>query len=421
MRVRHRSRSRLFVSLAAAALSACGGGSTNDDGGNSATSGGAGGAMGASGGSGGAVTSTGGNDNGGNAGSGNGGDGGTSIGGNGNGGGTAGSGAGGSASGSGGGAGSGGIGGFGGAVGGGAGNGGAGKGGSNGGTAGAGGASAGSGGTGAGGGQGCVGTVVAGERDVDCDGITYHLTVPDACVAGGCGLVLDVHGATMSATMEDANTGMRALGKKHGYVVVQPNANPKPPLASWTPGTDDLKVHAFLLEALAAHQTDPKRVHMMGFSQGGMMTFRFLCAYSELFASMAPGAGTGCSFTPGMPKVEVPIFYLHGTKDVLVSFSAAGVPQIDAAVSAWNMSGPTVLSMDATSSRRRWTSPKGTVVEFFQHDYDTGNPALGGHCYPGSGDPGTASGQLFSFACKPPNAIVWGDEAMKFFLAHPKP
>jgi len=33
---------------------------------------------------------------------------------------------------------------------------------------------------------------------------------------------------------------------------------------------------------------------------------------------------------------------------------------------------------------------------------------------------GGAPGQLFGFACQPPNSFVWGDEVMKFFLAHPR-
>jgi hypothetical protein len=33
---------------------------------------------------------------------------------------------------------------------------------------------------------------------------------------------------------------------------------------------------------------------------------------------------------------------------------------------------------------------------------------------------GGEPGQVFGFACQPPNSFVWGDEVMKFFVAHPK-
>jgi hypothetical protein len=39
----------------------------------------------------------------------------------------------------------------------------------------------------------------------------------------------------------------------------------------------------------------------------------------------------------------------------------------------------------------------------------------------GSTDPGGLTGQLFSFKCEQPASFTWGDEVMKFFVAHPKP
>jgi polyhydroxybutyrate depolymerase len=268
---------------------------------------------------------------------------------------------------------------------------------------------------------GCITDTTAGDHQFTCDGFVYDVSVPTACAGGGCGLVLDVHGATMSGKMEDANTQMRALGATNGFVVVQPNAKPAPPLSSWTPATDDDKVFAFLGLATAAWKIDPKRVHMTGFSQGGMMTFRFLCKHADVFASMAPAAGDGCTFAAGdTPSRELPVLYMHGTKDNLVNFTSGAIPQRNEVVSGWKMDAGTVIGSDSNYSRTRYTSPMGTVFEFIQHDYAATSPILGGHCYPGSTDPGGATGQLFPFACVGPNAFTWGDEAMKFFLAHPK-
>ncbi|MBK7395229.1 MAG: hypothetical protein IPJ34_02725 [Myxococcales bacterium] len=267
---------------------------------------------------------------------------------------------------------------------------------------------------------GCITDKSAGTHVFKCAGVTYDVTIPAACTTKACGLVLDVHGATMTGRMEDANTQMRALGDKYGYVVIQPTAPGSAPTTSWTPGIDDDKVHSVLVEAIAVLGVDAKRVHMTGFSQGGMMTSRFLCRFAELFASVAPAAGTGCSFFGlDTPSREVPVLYLHGTKDVLVAFTE-GVKQRDAAVAAWKMSGPTTLSSDASHSRKQWTSAKGTVFEFVQHDYKAPPVTLQGHCYPGSTDKGGEPGQLFSFACTPPSAFVWGEEVMKFFVAHPR-
>lgn len=268
---------------------------------------------------------------------------------------------------------------------------------------------------------GCIGAATAGTQKIACDGFVYDVTVPAACVAGGCGLVLDVHGLTMSGKMEDDNTNMRALGDKYGYVVVQPNANPAPPSSGWNPPGDDAKVFAFLKESIVALKIDPKRVHMTGFSQGGMMTSRFLCQHADVFASMAPAAGTGCSFFGSdAPSREVHVLYMHGTKDALVAF-AQGAAQRDAAIAYWKMKQTAVVESDGSHVWTRYQSPSGTVLEFVQHDYQASSFALKGHCFPGSTDKGGEPGQLFSFACVDAAAFTWGEIAMQFFREHPKP
>jgi poly(3-hydroxybutyrate) depolymerase len=263
--------------------------------------------------------------------------------------------------------------------------------------------------------------VSAGTTVIKCEGFAYDVTVPDACVKGGCGIVLDVHGLSMSGKMEDNNTGMRALGAKYGYVIVQPNANPAPPSSSWNPGTDDDKVFAFLKQAITAFAIDEKRVHMTGFSQGGMMTSRMLCKHADTWASVAPAAGTGCTFSgTDTPSREVHTLYMHGTSDALVAFSV-GKGQVDAAVAKWKMTAQPDVESDGKHAWHRWKSPAGTILEFVQHDYQAASSVLKGHCYPGSKDKGGEPGQLFPFNCtESAPAFTWGEIAMAFFIAHPK-
>ncbi|MBI2395676.1 MAG: prolyl oligopeptidase family serine peptidase [Deltaproteobacteria bacterium] len=271
--------------------------------------------------------------------------------------------------------------------------------------------------------KGCITEIVAGTKVFSCDGLQFEVTVPAACLAGGgaCGLVLDVHGMTMSARIEDKNTEMRALGSKYGYVVVQPNAIPAPPSSSWTPAVDDTKVLAFLKSAIEAYDVDRDRVHMTGFSQGGMMTSRFLCRQAELFASVAAAAGTGCTFVGlDVPSRELPVLYMHGTRDAVIAYSY-GAAQRDAAVAAWKLGPESVVSADA---KHRWTrrkSPAGTVFEFIQFEYEASSVLLRGHCFPGSNDlTATEPGQYLGFACTGDSAFVWGEIVMKFFRDHPR-
>ena len=276
----------------------------------------------------------------------------------------------------------------------------------------------------------CTIDTSAGLHSISCDGFVYDVNIPEACLTCACGLIADVHGLSMNGQMEDNNTNLRTLGEQYGYIVVQPNANPAPPLSSWTPATDDSKVFAFIQLAAETLHADPKRLHMTGFSEGGYMTYRFLCDHADFFASVAPAAGAGCSFggdagmwgSASVPAREIPVLAMNGTKDALVNFTNVAIPQRDTVIAAWQMDAGMVVGGDGTFQRTRYTSPTGNVFEFIQHDYSSVQSLTKGHCIPGSKDfDGGVPGQVFGFACQPPNSFVWGDEVMRFFLAHPAP
>jgi len=272
----------------------------------------------------------------------------------------------------------------------------------------------------------CITDVAAGHHTFECDGITYEVEVPDACLQAPCGLVFDVHGYTMSAQMQDANTNMRALGQAYGYIIVQPSANPAPPAASWTPATDDDLVFAFMQRVATAWDVDSDRWHFTGFSQGGYMSWRFICDHANVLASVAPAAACGdgfafpdCRFADDeVPSEPLDIMFMHGTDDGLVNYACAE-PRVQAVVDHFGLGeAETVDEGDGF----RWTRHTGddAVMEFISHDYAAANLLIRGHCYPGSTDPGDAQGQLFSFACEGDNGFVWGDIAMQFFVDHPK-
>jgi dienelactone hydrolase len=288
---------------------------------------------------------------------------------------------------------------------------------------------------------GCIADVTAGHHVFSCGGIGYDVEITPACASGGCGLVLDVHGLTMSAEQEDRSTKLRALGAPRGYVIVQPTAPGSALGPSWTPNTDDDKVWAVLEDALHALVIDPHRVHVTGFSQGGAMSWRMLCKHADVIASAAPIAAADgknldsnlppfrldCAFdATTAPSRPLSILQMHGTKDGLVPFDKAKL-QRDAALAWLGLGVATPVGSDANYVHTRYTSPTGNVVfEFIQHDYEVEPPLLpvplGGHCFPGGDDlrHGASSAALF-FGCAPPNAFVWGNVVMDFFVAHPKP
>jgi poly(3-hydroxybutyrate) depolymerase len=281
--------------------------------------------------------------------------------------------------------------------------------------------------------SGCITDTGPGDHTFQCEGLAVDVSVPGSC-PGTCGLVLDVHGALETGPIEEAHMALRPIATSKGYVVVQPTAPVVTAVGGpfWSSGDDD-RIVKVLGAVEAVFQTDRAKTHMTGFSQGGYMTWRFLCHHADRFASVAPGAagqelcGTdvffeSCPFdATSAPSRQIDVLFLAGRQDTVVPYSCM-TAQRDALVNGWAMSSPTVIAQDAQYTRTRWTNAQGTTFEALEHDYTTDpQGALAsskGHCYPGSqAHLGNAYDQL---ACLGPNAFTWGAEVMAFFVAHPK-
>jgi poly(3-hydroxybutyrate) depolymerase len=292
--------------------------------------------------------------------------------------------------------------------------------------------------------------VTPGVHEFPCDTTTDVVVIPEQCTKTACGVIVDVHGGSMSADMEDKNTNLRALGKQYGYIVIQPNALPNPLLLNerlfvadtpTTPG-DDTRVMDILTQVVRVFHADTNRLHMTGFSEGGFMTWRWFCQHSDLLASVAPGAAAwkcanlsqagltppevGCEFLgTDVPARDIPVLYMQGMKDGLVNPQCAATWFQSNVVPALKLDAGKAVAGDANFTRTVYLNPTGVPFEFLQHQYTTDSASFGvpivGHCYPGSTDfTATLPGQLMGFGCKNQCAFNWGEEVIKFFMAHPK-
>jgi len=255
----------------------------------------------------------------------------------------------------------------------------------------------------------CLTDVSAGQHSFTCEGIKIEVSVPDACIESACGLIFDVPGGKMNASDEDAHTNMRALGKKHGFIVVQPT---DPPLTYIVP------LYAVLHRVEKAWHADPKRIHFTGFSSGGFITWLFLCKYADELAAVAPGA----SLLPCTPSGQTDVLFLAGWKDAVAPYVTSAASR-DALIASWRLGPAQLVAGDGeTYARYRYSNSRNTVLETLEHDYVT-DPAKPlsqnqGHCFPGSK---ASSGSWWdNLKCKPPNAFHWGEEVVRFFVAHPR-
>ncbi len=144
-------------------------------------------------------------------------------------------------------------------------------------------------------------------------------------------LVLNFHGATMTASLQQQTTGMNAKADEAGFVVVYPEGVDR----SWNAGAccrgaasgnvDDVgfarALVAYMRERVCV---DPKRIYATGFSNGGRMSYRLGCEAADLFAAIAPVAGTK-SFpdlrnSPGCkPTRPIPLLDIMGSADSRIS------------------------------------------------------------------------------------------------------
>ena len=140
-------------------------------------------------------------------------------------------------------------------------------------------------------------------------------------------LVLNFHGATMTATQQRDFSGMNATADAKGFIVVYPQGVGN----TWNAGaccgeaqTSNVDDVGFAKAMIAAVQEtaciDPQRVYSAGFSNGGRMSYRLGCEAAELFAAIAPVAGTK-SFpddmnTPGcQPAAALSLIDIMGSAD----------------------------------------------------------------------------------------------------------
>ena len=125
---------------------------------------------------------------------------------------------------------------------------------------------------------------------------------------------------------------------------------------------------------------------------------------------------------PGrVPSRKVPILFMLGRTDAAVTYPSTTKIR-DAAIAYYGATGPRVLASDATYSLSRWTSPDGVVIDVLEHGYENAPDGswagAKGHCIPGSTvDPAAPQ---YGLPCKGPTSFNWGEEVMRFFLAHPR-
>jgi polyhydroxybutyrate depolymerase len=170
----------------------------------------------------------------------------------------------------------------------------------------------------------------------------YRLHVPPAARAGSAlPLVLNLHGATQNAQLEELQTGMDASSDRDGYLVAYPDGtriakslSPDPVAGNaqygfdagaccGDPSTNHLDDVHFLLAVIddvaARTPVDLRRVYVTGMSNGGMMAYAMAAEASTRIAAIASVAGQ-LELATIHPTRPVPTLEFHSVDDPVARF-----------------------------------------------------------------------------------------------------
>ena len=113
-------------------------------------------------------------------------------------------------------------------------------------------------------------------------------------LAAGAPLVVALHGCTQTAQAYAEGAGWLQLADSHGFAVLCPEqqgANNPNRCFNWFQPQDTARgqgeaasIRQMVAAAVAAHESDPRRVFVTGLSAGGAMTAVMLAAYPEVFS-----------------------------------------------------------------------------------------------------------------------------------------
>ena len=226
-------------------------------------------------------------------------------------------------------------------------------------------------------------------------------------------LVVSFHGLTSSAQRQRDFSAMDRVADAHGLVVVYPDS----PDTSWNAGSccaffardrDDVGFAVALVDEMKRIACiDERRVYSTGFSNGGYMSHRLACERADVFAAIAPVAGT-LSVDTCEPSRPISVIHFHGTEDRNVPYDgieSAGIDSVRETLEAWAerngcTTGPLVTFEEDDVTCEGWTGcDDGVEVKLCSFEGM-------GHCWPGQADcPYGASS----------TTLDAGEEAARFF------
>jgi polyhydroxybutyrate depolymerase len=145
-------------------------------------------------------------------------------------------------------------------------------------------------------------------------------------------LVIALHGYTSSSTKTESYFQLRTESDARGFLYLAPDGTKDrngAPFWNATDGCcnfygstvdDSTYLSELINEMSIAYNVDPKRVYLVGHSNGGFMSYRMACDHGSKIAAIASLAGAMWIDNTNCPATSpVSVLQIHGTSDTVIS------------------------------------------------------------------------------------------------------
>lgn len=203
--------------------------------------------------------------------------------------------------------------------------------------------------TGAGGGvaAACTETKFGADRPV-----TLHVPKSYSCDKGA-PLVIMLHGYTATSAIEEGYLGITAESEKRGFLYAHPDGTKDSMGNQFWNATDaccnfngskvddSAYITKIITDVQAAYNVDPRRIYLVGHSNGAFMSYRMACEHGDLIAGIASLAGAMYSdVTKCAAANAVSLLEIHGTSDATIAYGGGSIgpntfPGATTSVSDW--------------------------------------------------------------------------------------
>jgi polyhydroxybutyrate depolymerase len=210
-------------------------------------------------------------------------------------------------------------------------------------------------------------------------------------------IVIALHGYTENIDDFMGITNFAPAVDKRGMIVVFPQGKAPLGVPGWNAGTccgtaqiqktpDVQFIRDMVAQLEQNYCIDPKRIFVSGFSNGGMLSHRLACEFSEKVAAIGAVSGT-MAIDPCIPTRTVPVLHIHGTSDIVVPYNnpvtAQSVPKTIEGWVARDLCQPNKSVVYSKGSATcELYAPCGSDVELCtidggSHEWPAGGSAMG--------------------------------------------